>query len=171
MEEFQDLRLPFRFFTLTFTLFLYFGSEPVGAGSGSGIRYLGVGAGSGSRLFKFLTGSASLLTLRIFLIFHLCGQFIKNWKNLKFLDEKIKVVETLAGIISIYLTLNLEEINLPLEKFFSCIFSWDSVFFGQKPQYSENEKIKVVENLTGIISIYLTLNFEEKIFSTFSPDT
>ena len=114
MEEFQDLRLPFRFFTLTFTLFLYFGSEPVGAGSGSGIRYLGVGAGSGSRLFKFLTGSASLLTLRIFLIFHLCGQFIKNWKNLKFLNKKIKVVENLTGIISIYLTLNLEEKNFPL---------------------------------------------------------
>ena len=32
-------------------------------------------------------------TLRIFLIFHLCGQFIKDWKNLKFLDEKIKVLE------------------------------------------------------------------------------
>ena len=34
-----------------------------------------------------------------------------------------------------------------------------------------DEKVKVVKNLTGIISMYLTLNLEEKKFFTFSPDT
>ena len=33
----------------------------------------------------------------------------EKWKKLKFPDEKIKVVENLTGIISMYLTLNLEE--------------------------------------------------------------
>ena len=110
----------------------------------------------------------SHLTLRIFLIFHHCGQFIKNWKNLKFLDEKIKVVENLTGIISIYLTLNLEEkilhfLTRHLEfYYFSSLWT---VHQKLKKLKFLDEKIKVVENLTGIISIYLTLSLKKILLS------
>ena len=113
--------------------------------------------------------SLSNLTLRIFLIFHLCGQFIKKWKNLKFTEEKIKVVENLTGIISIYLTLNLEEKIFPLSHLTLRIF----LTFHLCGQFIKNwkklkfldEKIKVVENLTVIISIYLTLTLKKKLLS------
>ena len=87
---------------------------------------------------------------------------------MKFPDEKIKVVENLTGIISMYLTLNLEE-------FFSLSHPTLGTFliFHVCGQFFENlknfevpgrKKNKAVVNLTGIILMYWTLNLEENFF-------
>ena len=70
-----------------------------------------------------------------------------------FQDENAKVVENLTGIISTYLTMNLEDLfhflsNTWNLSYFSSLWTVHQIL---KKKYFLDEKIKVVENLTGNI--------------------
>ena len=94
-----------------------------------------------------------------------------KYEKIEVPGRKIKVVENVTGIISMYFTLNLEEFFHFLTRYleFFCIFiSVDSLSNIEKIEDPGPKKIKVVENLTGIISMYLTLNLEE-FFSLSHP--
>ena len=86
---------------------------------------------------------------------------------MKFPDEKIKVVENLTGIISMYLTLNLEEffsLSHPTLGTFLIFHVCGQFFENLKNFEVPGRKNKVVVNLTGIILMYWTLNLEENFF-------
>ena len=101
---------------------------------------------------------------------------LKIEKKLKFLDEKIKVVENLTGIISIYLTLNLEE-----NKFFTLPHPTLRIFlnFYLCRQFFENLKFFEVivrknqscRQFDGDHYYVLDIELGKNKFFTFSPDT
>ena len=84
--------------------------------------------------------------------FHLCGQFIEYCKNLKFLDEKIKIAENLRGIISVSLTMNLDEkLLLFLTRHYEYLYfpSLWTVHQKLKKMKFSGDETKAVENFPG----------------------